>query len=239
MKNWFLIAFVLTHTLVFTQNTELGILIGPSFYTGDIEVTAQNFLPQMHPSVGVMMRQHFGEHFALRGMISINGLSGNEKKYPTNEARQLRGFNFTATVAELAIIPEWRPFSFGDVHFALYAGISGLYVNPKSSFNDQKSATILEDQNQKYPKFALTIPIGGGLHWNINETTALGTELGIRKTFTDYLDGFSASANPDSKDYYFVGHISFSKFFSLGNNRSGGVRRTHRRNRGVSCPTFN
>ena len=139
-------------------------------------------------------------------------------------------------------MPEWRPFTIGNVQFFVFAGLSAIYVNPKSDFNENNTiasnATILADQNQKYPKIALSLPIGGGLQWNINETTALGGELGLRKTFSDYLDGFSATANPNSKDYYILGGLTFSKFFSLGNDRTGTRRTTYRR-RGVNCPSFN
>jgi Domain of unknown function (DUF6089) len=241
MKHWLFIGFLWAQNLLFSQNTELGILFGASVYTGDIEVTPQNFLPVTHPAVGVFGRQHLGEHFAIRALIAIGGLSADEKKYPTNAAREKRSFNFKGTVAELGLIPEWRPFNVGNIHFGFFAGVSAIYVNPKSYFNDKGSSTnaqLLEDQNQKYPKIAVAIPMGGSVNWNVNETTALGLELGLRKTFTDYLDGFSATANPNSKDYYAIAAVSFSKFFSMGN---GGPRTQHTRyrRRGVNCPSFN
>lgn len=242
MKNCLLLCFVFIQTLLFSQNTELGVLVGAALYTGDLEVSPNNFLPQTHPAVGLMGRQHLSEKFAVRALFAIGGISGDEKKYPTNSDREKRGFNFIATVAELGIIPEWRPFSVGNVHFYLFGGLSAVYVNPKSYFNDQttsaSNANVAEDQNQKYPKIALAIPVGGGLQWNMNETTALGLELGLRKTFTDYLDGFSATANPESKDYYLITGLTLSKFFSMGSDKSG-TKRTSYRRRGVNCPTFN
>ena len=242
MKNYIFLLFLLSQTLVFSQNAELGVMLGASVYTGDIEVSPANFLPQTSPAVGLFGRKYFGEKFAVRGLISVGGLKGDEKKYPTDKARENRGFNFKATVAELALLPEWRPFSIGNVQFFAFAGLAATYVNPKTYFNDQSSSsinpTVLEDQNQKYPKIALAIPVGGGLQWFINETTALGGKLGLRKTFTDYIDGFSASANPKSTDYYIIGGITFSKLFTLGNDGAG-TRRTQYRRKGVNCPTFN
>ncbi len=242
MRNLFLLFFLSAQTLLFSQNTELGILIGASVYTGDIEVTPTNFLPQTRPAVGIMGRKHFNEKWAVRALIALGGIVGNEKKYPTSSTREKRGYNFKGTVAELSLLPEWRPFRIGNVDFFGFAGLSAIYVNPKANFNEQGSSpsniAVVEDQNQKYPKIALSIPIGGGLQWYINETTALGGELGFRKTLTDYLDGFGASANPRSKDYYVLGGLTFSKFFSMGNDRQG-TRRTAHRKRGVSCPSFN
>lgn len=242
MKNYLLLGFVMVQTLLFSQNTELGILVGGSVYTGDLEVSPPNFLPQTHPAVGLMARQYLSEKFAVRALFAIGGLSADEKKYPTSKQLEIRGFNFKSTVAELSILPELRLFSLGNVHFFAFAGLAATYVNPKTYFNEQKTnatnADILADQNQKYPKVTLAIPFGGGLQWNMNETTALGFEFGLRKTFTDYLDGVSATANSNSKDYYFLSGITFSKFFSMGNDRTG-TKRTSYRRRGVNCPTFN
>lgn len=242
MKNLFLIFFIATHSVLFSQNTELGLLLGASVYTGDIEVSPKNFLPQTRPAVGIFGRQHFNEKWAIRALFAIGGVTGDEKKYPTSTERERRAFKFKGTIAEFAVLPEWRPLSFGNVHFYVFTGLAATYTNPKSSFNDQSSSStnpaIVEDQNQKYPKIAVSIPAGGGLQWNINETTGLGAELGLRKTFTDYIDGFSATVNPNSNDFYFLGGITFSKFFSLGNNRIG-TKRTRYQRRGVNCPSFN
>ncbi len=243
MKNYFLLLFLGVQTLLSAQNSEFGLMVGASVYTGDIEVNVNNFLPQTSPAVGIFARQHFSEKFAVRAMISIGGLKGDEKKYVTDKQRELRGFNFKSTVAELAVIPEFRPFSLGNVHFFAFAGLTAIYVNPKPYFNEQttnaSNASVAEDKGQKYPKIALGIPVGGGLQWYMNETTALGAELGMRKTFTDYIDGFSATANPKSTDFYFMGGITFSKFFSLGNSSSAGARRSHFKRSGVNCPSFN
>lgn len=243
MKNGlFFFFFITLQSLLFSQNTEIGLFVGASLYTGDIEVAPKNFLPQTRPAVGIFVRQHLSEKWAVRALIAIGGVTGDEKKYPTSKIKEDRGFSFKGTVAELSFLPEWRPFSIGNVHFYAFTGLAATYVNPKSNFNDQGSSStdpaIVDDQNQKYPKIALSIPFGGGLQWNINQTTALGAELGFRKTFTDYIDGFSVTANPDSKDFYLLSGITFSKFFSLGNDRAG-TKRTRYQRRGVNCPSFN
>ena len=242
MKNWLILLFISIQSLLFSQNTEIGLLVGASIYTGDIEVSPRNFLPQTRPAVGIYGRQHFSDKWAVRALLAVGGVTGNEKKYPTSKTLETRGFSFKGMVAELALLPEWRPFSFGNVHFYTFAGLAATYMNPKSDFNEvgtnAAAAEVLEDQNQKYPKVGLSIPFGGGLHWYLNQTTALGGEIGLRKTFTDYIDGFSASVNAQSTDFYFLGGITFSKFFSLGNDRAG-TRSTRYQRRSVNCPTFN
>ena len=242
MKKWLIFFFVSIQSLLFSQNTEIGLLVGATTYTGDIEVSPKNFLPQTRPAVGIFGRQHFSDKWAVRALFVVGGLTGNEKKYPTAKIFETRGFNFKGMVAELALLPEWQPFSFGNIHFYTFAGLAATYMNPKSDFNEvgtnTSATTVLEDQNQKYPKLGLSIPFGGGLHWYISQTMSLSTEIGLRKTFTDYLDGFSASVNPQSSDFYYLSSLSFSKFFSLGNNRAG-TRRTRYHRTSVNCPTFN
>ena len=242
MKKWLIFFFISIQSLLLSQNTEIGLLVGASIYTGDIEVSPKNFIPQTRPAVGIYGRQHFNDKWAVRALLAVGGVTGNEKKYPTSKILEMRGFSFKGMIAELALLPEWRPFSFGNVHFYTFAGLAATYMNPKSDFNElttnASSAEILDDQNQKYPKIALSIPFGGGLHWFVNQTTALGAEIGLRKTFTDYIDGFSKAANAKSADFYFLGGLTFSKFFSLGNDRAG-TQRTRYQRSSVNCPTFN
>ena len=46
---------------------------------------------------------------------------------------------------------------------------------------------------KKYPLFQMCIPIGIGFKYTIDRQFGLGLELGIRKTFTDYIDDVSTT----------------------------------------------
>ena len=81
MKNrlFFFFFFVTIQSVLFSQNTEIGLLVGASIYTGDIEVSPRNFLPQTRPAVGIFGRQHFSEKLAVRALFAIGGVTGDEK----------------------------------------------------------------------------------------------------------------------------------------------------------------
>ena len=49
-----------------------------------------------------------------------------------------------------------------------------------------------------------------GLKAGINDKWGVGLEFGLRKPFTDYLDGVSESGNPDKGDWFLIGGASLS-----------------------------
>lgn len=233
-----LFLFVNIQSIFSQANTELGVTAGTSFYTGDIAVTS-SVLSQLGFGGGIFAREHMGK-FAVRGQLLFLSMRGDEKRFPTAEKFVKRGFNFKTSLVELSLLPEWRPFSFGNLDFYIFAGVSGAMLRTKTFFNDYTPAANVEEDLAKASKFALSIPVGGGLQLFLNETTAISGELGTRKSLSDYIDGISQTANPKSKDYYFYGGLSFSKFFRTeglgkGRGRMGG---RSMRNSKVSCPTF-
>ncbi len=54
-----------------------------------------------------------------------------------------------------------------------------------------------------------SIPFGGGLRIDLGKRHALDLRVGVKPTFTDYLDGVSMSGNPESNDWYLIGGMRF------------------------------
>lgn len=90
------------------------------------------------------------------------------------------------------------------------AGISFLKVNRDYSklnaefFGDgpDLQSRLTEDLAHNYPKTIVVLPLGVGVEYYLSSKIALTAETDFRYTTTDYLDGFSRSANPEKKDYY-------------------------------------
>ena len=78
----------------------------------------------------------------------------------------------------------------------LFAGVGGVHFNPKTNlygteYELPQYATESADLSDKYKKYAITIPYGAGVKYNISGNWNLVGELGYRTAFTDYLDDVS------------------------------------------------
>jgi hypothetical protein len=87
----------------------------------------------------------------------------------------------------------------------LFAGLSVFKFDPEAYDNDTKEWVRLQplgtegqgttryNDRHKYALTQISIPIGFGMKHNFAENWNLGFEIGVRKTFTDYLDDVSST----------------------------------------------
>jgi OmpA-OmpF porin, OOP family len=223
----------------FSQNAEIGLVLGGTAYRGDIEVRPNTIFPQMRPVAGIFYRYHASNWWAFRGQLLFGQFSADEKRFPVASVdnwREKRGVSFTTPFLELSILPELRFLTISNVDFYAFGGVGGLYFNPNVNYNEPNPIIGDKnlDKNADFSKIAFVIPVGGGMQWFINEKTAIGLEVSGRKADTDYIDGLSLSANAKVKDYYFFVNATFSTM--IGSPKRGNVGRGRRN---VNCPTFN
>jgi hypothetical protein len=238
-KVWaFTLLTFLSVSNLFSQNSEIGLLIGGTAFYGDIAVRPETTLPQSRPIAGLFYRYHASDRWAFRGQLAFGQLYADEKRYVVasiDNWRQIRGVSFTSFITELSVLPQFRFFSIGDVSFYGFTGITGLYFKPNVNYNEPNP--IIGDRNLDkeavYSKFTWAIPGGGGVQWLMNEQTAVGFEINGRKTGTDFIDGLNLTTQTKVKDYYFFANFTFSTF--IGQSQRGGLGR-NRKN--VGCPTF-
>jgi OmpA-OmpF porin, OOP family len=219
------------------QNWEAGLGLGAEFYRGDISASVSNSLRQLQPTINAFGRYHFSDKWAVRGQVGFGTLSGNEQLYGITDTKIERGFAFRSQIIEIGLLPEWRFLHVGKVEFYVFSGISALIYNAQASFNKADDANVALDRAVVYPKTTATIPLGGGIQWFPKETWAIGLEASGRTTFSDYLDGISRAANPNSNDHYVMGTLTVSKFFGGGSRRKNG-NGNFGKNSEVGCPTF-
>jgi hypothetical protein len=230
------------------QSWEVGTTLGCSLYNGDIPVELTTVLNQVRFGGGLFVRRRVNWLFAVRAQANAGQLFTDEKRFGSSEWKKKRGFGFTSPIYEVALLPEIRPFKIGNIEFYGFLGVAFAAFNPKTDFNEPNPVAfaspdyadrIAADKKANFSHATLSIPIGGGLQWFINERFAIGGEVGGRKTFSDYLDGISIVASPKSKDFYFLGGLTLSYFLGEGNsfaNNSG--RNGRKKNGSVNCPTF-
>jgi hypothetical protein len=232
------------------QNWEIGATLGGALYTGDIPVVFSTAANQTRFGGGAFARYRINRTFAVRLQISGAQLFADEKTFGSTAFNTKRGFSFSTPLYEVAFLPEIRPFRVGNVEPFIFAGVAFAGFAPKTQFNDPNPIadivgdinTLIDlDKTANFTRGTLAIPIGGGLQWFVNDQFAIGAEVGIRKTFTDYMDGISLSGRPKSKDFYFLGGLTVSYFFGGGNGFSGDWSANGGRGRGggVRCPSFN
>lgn len=88
----------------------------------------------------------------------------------------------------------WEIYPYG------FVGIGVFYFNPKAQYNGKWTALQpLGTEGQglngtdKYKRIGLSIPYGAGLKYKIDNLTTISLDIGIRKTFTDYIDDVSGN----------------------------------------------
>ena len=251
MRTFLFLALLTTNILtVKAQNIEVGLLLGTSFYNGDIDVNAKNVFNQMRPAFGVYGKYLFNTSWAVRGQFIHGTLFGDEKSYGSSEYRQTRGFSFTSPINELSVQAEWHALNFDrgfsldndDPFISLYAlgGLGGAFFDPTTNYNEPNPTIgdVNIDKNAVYSKSTLALLGGAGIQVKLSENWYLGSEFGVRKTFSDYLDGISQLVGPRAKDYYFFWGLTIGYRLSGDSGLVGNNSRWNRSKSRSGCPTF-
>lgn len=239
------------------SRSEIGVLIGASSYLGDLN----QFIPykRPHPAGGILYRYNVNPRMAVRANVTYGRVSAAdaESTEPLNKARNL---SFYSDIYEFGAGVEFNyfPFQLGHSRYRgtayILAELGVFRMNPRTTYSGGDVALRplgTEGQgtslNSKKP-YSLTqicIPLGIGAKFSLGKRAGLNLELGIRKTFTDYLDDVHAEnyvnseilavesgpiaaelsnrsgdrygkrGNASTKDWYLFGGVMFT--ISLGN----------------------
>ena len=176
---------------------ELGVLVGGSYYIGDLNPNGHFNLTQ--PAAGVFYRFSPNYRYSFRGGFNFGGIMGDDSQ--TNNADQIqRNLNFKSQILEFNVMAE---FNFLEYRITtekykfttfLFLGLDVFTFKPQAQY--QKRWADLqplrtEGQSSTYALTQIAIPFGIGLKLNVSKKVGIGVEWGPRKTFTDYLDDVS------------------------------------------------
>jgi OmpA-OmpF porin, OOP family len=90
-----------------------------------------------------------------------------------------------------------------------FGGLGGAIFSPKVSYGGRLPDPRIET-TEDFAHFSLVIPIGIGFKMAYDKSWSVGFEFGRRFTFTDYIDGLSASFSHAKDTYYFgVVHVIY------------------------------
>lgn len=201
MKHLFWIACLCcSPALLFAQHYEVGLWIGGSNYQGEFSQPVV-VMQETHVAFGALLRYYPSPFFAVRANLSRATISGTDEN-STIEERKMRNLSFRSNVWEFAVLPEWhilgaQPFGYERMFSPyVFAGVAVFSHNPEAYYDNrwiplQPLGTEGQSMPGRGPKYQLTqvsIPMGAGIKYSINEEWNIGLEFGMRKTFTDYLD---------------------------------------------------
>lgn len=209
-----------------------GLFLGGAGFSGDVNPQATPDLSEVSLAVGLIAKVDVTPKIGFRGSITYANLVGDDANYPI---RMGRGFRFSTTLIELAGVAEWEPFA-SNRYYAnarggvemdrivspyLFAGVGLGFANLNTDFSQYEGNNplieqgIREDRSKGSSKTAFVLPLGGGIKFDLSNRLTIGIEFSGRLSFSDDLDGISASANPDNDDVYlFSGLNTYYRFFN-------------------------
>ena len=193
----------------FKPNTEIGLLLGASYYLGDLNKTHFN---QSLPTAGLIIRKNIDQRFVYKAEVMYLNLRSDDKNSDDPLAKD-RGLHFRSPVYELSGQLEFNflPYQPGNPLYTwtpfIYTGISLFHFNPQAENSDGvwvdlqelgtegqgTTTTFIDGTRKKYSLIQFAIPMGGGVKIAINESFSIILEYGAKKTFTDYLDDVSTT----------------------------------------------
>lgn len=186
----------------FTAESEIGFIIGGSYYLGDLNQFKQFY--RTKPAFGLIFRKNLNPRYSLK----LSALYGNIEAYDADSRdsfQQARNLGFRSKIIEASGQFEFNflPYTIGDPETPftpyLFTGLAGFYFNPQGSLSGQwvdlrdysTEGQGLVPGKKTYSNIQVSWPFGGGVKMNLGGRFGLGLEWGLRKTFTDYLDDVS------------------------------------------------
>jgi Domain of unknown function (DUF6089) len=179
-----------------------------TFFVRDFEFN------ETRPSAQIGIRYKFNNRFAVKGGLYYQLLSGSDKL--TKEPyRNNRNLSFRSPIYELSAQAEYfitkeqqgarykiknaKGIKNYDFQAYLFLGIGGFYYNPQALYKGNwvslqplgTEGQGLPGEKKKYSRVSICIPYGIGVKDAITKEWSIGLEIGMRKTFTDYIDDVS------------------------------------------------
>ena len=273
---FFFVALFLFTTINAQEGAEIGLLGGVSLYSGDL--SQQEFgvyADELNPAFGFFGRFNLNKTIALRLGLSLGRLAGDD----ANTGRD-RNLAFRSRLTEFSLVGEVNLFKLGRYRNRgtlpyLFGGVAVFNFNPEAPFDgDYVALQPLGTEGQGLPNYEapykltqLSIPMGIGVKFLLNDNITLGLEFGGRKTFTDHLDDISSAevnyfdvlegngelaaslsnpnltVDPDSEDATYRRGGEYNDWYYIGAimvsfRLNGSGQNPFNSGKGIGCPTF-
>lgn len=182
---------------------------GLSNYQGDLQ--DRRFTTQQSQiALGIGAQYDINKTFSLRGMVHY-GHVGAHDRFNQDQGLRQRNLSFKSHILEgnLQLVARlfdpqekgWTPYLtagvgvFGFDPYTVDSTGAKYYLQPLGTEGQGLAAY---PDREFYKRVQFVIPFGAGLQFRVTDRVLLGYEIGMRKTFTDYLDDVSTTyADPE------------------------------------------
>ena len=208
------LAFLCLGSTYAQRQWEVGAFAGLSNYGGDLQQTHFE-LATTRPAQGLFVRHHFNPTLSFRLGYTRGTLEGSDANYQDLLIRQ-RNLSFRSDITELALTAEIALGVYGaegkrTAAPYLFGGLAVFNFNPQTlhdgywidlqPIGTEGQGSRMYPGRQPYRLTQVSVPLGIGFNFRIQQRLVLGYEIGYRHTFTDYLDDVGGQY-PDIPVYY-------------------------------------
>ncbi len=197
-----LIIFALSAGAVFGQIVQIELVGGTSYYAGEFNRFGKPVF--LKPSGSINLLWALSKRISVGAGFTYARVEGDDSK-SKSDWEVNRNLYFRSDIHEITGIVElnflnYKPGDMLDFPYTpyIFVGMGVARMNPKGKFKGEfieLQPLGTEGQGsgngQKYRLNQVVIPFGFGFKVNMNPSSTIGFEYGIRKTFTDYLDDVS------------------------------------------------
>jgi len=204
---WTFLLFANPALAQLSQKSEVGFGLGVFNYTGDIVRTYD--ITTSKPAATVFYRSNISKVVSLRVAITGGQIAASDKHNPLDSAAIKRNASFNIFLLEASSTFEYHFLDWRDdrrrlrftPYFFVGVGLFGI--------------SGITDKTNTYSNVQLSIPFGGGIKYVLNPKYYIAFEIGIRKTFFDYLDNISGG-NATVKNYQYGNPNDYDNYFFTG-----------------------
>jgi hypothetical protein len=190
-----------------SQRSEIGGGLGIFNYTGDLVRTYD--LTTAKPAATVFYRSNISRVVSFRTSLTGGQLAASDKNDPLDALAVKRAASFDLFLLELSGAFEYHFLDWRDdkrrLRFTPYlfagVGLFGIAGTP--------------NKTAEYSNVQMCIPFGGGMKYVLNPKYYISFEIGIRKTFFDYLDNISGG-DPSFKNFQYGNPNDYDNYFFTG-----------------------
>lgn len=182
------------------QKVHLTLFGGVSNYQGDLQSKRFTF-QQSNLAFGIGGLYEFTNKLYLRANVTVGKVRGDDKN---NTAYINRNLSFSSPIVDVHAGLEYDLLNSYQNSLTpfVFAGISVFHFDPSAIDSTGKKVYLqpLGTEGQgfykgraKYNLTSMALPFGAGVKLALSENIRVRFEVGLRKTFTDYLDDVSTT----------------------------------------------